>query len=337
MAKITRTEQMMREIMSKGSEPDFAGLNHNDANFASRYAAALNWIHQTVEVEQLKKELETLLRATNREDRIPELDSISAPVMHTMGKVAYCINRGAELSERSYAYISRGLAERAPAPSLSAAPVEQNTFEMLPVTPAGRINDDYKACYSRLDNLRALFCAGKRDIKQVAEETRKIVAAYGTRPGVHKRLVEHYTQSVNEAAADVSLKTWVKPLRAILKTLDANAVTAKPAAAPKKELAEKVAKVLPKTASTKKQRAEKPAKKVAKPAAAPKKAAKAAPKQKVQAGDRKPSFASQVRELIMDARRQDKTQADVIEMAVIKLNMNRSSARNCVLFNWERM
>jgi hypothetical protein len=129
----------------------------------------------------------------------------------------------------------------------------------------------------------------------------------------------------------------VKPLRAILKVLDKDAVVEKPAktAEPKKSKTEKKVtnsvKIAAKKSAAKAPKQNKPV-----PVAAKLKQ-KAAPKQKAPVREGKPSFASQVRELILDARKQDKTQADVIELAVNKLGMNRSSARNCVLFNWERM
>lgn len=330
MAKITATESKLRRIINKGSEPHFAGLNHNAAGFAAMYGDALNWIHHMVEPNSLRGEVERFLRDANRADEIERLDSVSQPILHTMGKIAYCINRGAELSERSYAYINRAL-NNPQITVLAPTPVTEEMFDSLPNTASARVIEDYKNCYSRLDNLRARVTAGKVDLKDVADEVNKVMDAHGGRPGVRRRVVEHFKDSLLEAQEDKAIREWVKPLRAILKALDKDAViktapVKKPAKSADKPAAKKAV-----PANTKTAKKAAPAKtKTAKKAAPVKKAAPAK-------RDGKPSFASQVRELIQDGRAKDMSQSDVIELAVSKLGMSRSSARNCVVFNWERV
>lgn len=332
MAKITATESKLRRIINKGSEPHFAGLNHNAAGFDAMYGDALNWIHHMVEPNSLRGEVERFLRDANRADEIERLDSVSQPILHTMGKIAYCINRGAELSERSYAYINRAL-NNPQITVLAPTPATEEMFDSLPGTASARVIEDYKNCYSRLDNLRARVTAGKVDIKDVADEVNKVMDAHGGRPGVRRRVVEHFKDSLLEAQEDKAIREWVKPLRAILKALDKDAVVKsapakKPAKSADKPAAKKAAPVKTKTAKTEKKVA--PAKTKTVKKAAP--AKKSAPAKR----EGKPSFASQVRELIQDGRAKDISQSDVIELAVSKLGMSRSSARNCVVFNWER-
>jgi hypothetical protein len=328
MAKITATETKLRRIINKGSEPNFAGLNHLATGFDAMYGDALNWIHHMVEPNTLRGEVERFLRDANRADEINRLDGVSQPILHTVGKIAYCINRGAELSERSYSYINRALNN--PQITVTAPAATETMFDDMPNNASARVIEDYKNCYSRLDNLRARVTAGKVDVKDVQDEVNKVMDAHGGRPGVRRRVVEHFKDSLREAQEDKAIREWVKPLRAILKSLDKDATVAK---APKKVQAE--GKPTEKVTTPKKKAAAKAANNKGKKTAA-KKPAKSA-KQKPAKQEGKPSFASQVRELIMEARTRDTSQSDVIELAVTKLGMTRSSARNCVIFNWERV
>jgi hypothetical protein len=337
MAKITRTEKKMREIMSKGSQPDFASLNHNDANFNTRYGDAMNWIHLVVDPDKLRGEVERFLRSKDRAEDILRLDAVSVPMLHTLGKIAYCINRGAELSDRSYAYINRELA----AVKQVVAPVaEAEQFESLGGGAAARVIEDYKNCYSRIDNVKARVLAGKTTLADVADEVNTIMNAHGTRPGVKRRVIAHFKDSLAEAMADSLIKSWVKPLRAIMKALDKDAVVTAPKA-PKTEKVVKAAKTEKAPKSSKSAKASKSKVSKSKKAAKPEKAPKA-PKSKPAAepkkqGEPRVSFASQVREMIADCRAKDISQQDVIKLAMTTLNMKASSARNCVLANWDRI
>jgi hypothetical protein len=326
MARVTRTDIKMREIMNSSRTPDFSSLHHLQENFSGRYGLALNWIHRMVESDQLRTELEQLLRNTNRESSIALLDTISAPVLSTMGKIAYCINRGAVLSERSMAYITRALTEPAPVMGLVAQVEETASFEHQAVTPAGRVNQQYVACYSRLDNLKNRVLHNLVNIKDVAREVRAIVEAHGGRAAVGKRLVEHYTQSVSEAQNDVSIRNWLRPLREILRALGgvpSKEITVKPQAKPQVKASTKTPRVTQQTKNVKVSVG-----KQVKPAVV-------ANTKPSKAGG--VSFASQVREMISQASHKGLSRADVIAWAVNTLGMKQSSARNCVLGYWDRV
>jgi cell division septation protein DedD len=327
MAKINKTERKMREIMNQGAEPDWKSLNHQAVNFAGSYMMALNWIHRTVEADQLRSELAQWLVAQRKEVNTDTLATLSDPVLMTMGKIAYCLNRGAQLSDKSVGYIIRSLNQIAPAVQLAPEP---DGFEDGVMTAAGRLNEDYVNVYSRLDNIRARVNAGRMELGDVKNAVQEIMERWGTRPGVSRRVIGHYTERLEEAQADSTIRAWVKPLRAILRALSNSK---EEVAKPRKT---NPAVVKPAAAKPAKQAKVQPQRKTKKAAAGTPKPLKV-PQIKKANENAKPSFASQVRELIADARQRDMSQPDVINLAVSKLMMKPSSARNCVLANWDRV
>jgi hypothetical protein len=220
MAKANKTDTLMREIMHQGSEPRWPMLNHVNSGFRADYVLALNWIHNAVDQDQLRQELETLLRAQGRGDKIELLDQIAVPTLHTMGKVAYCVNRGAQLADSSLLYVARQLEGVTQQVLTQPAAQDVPMFDTQAETPAGRVNHIYKMCYSLLDNLRAQVCSNKVTLAQVPEQVKRIIAQQkGDSGKVLKRLREHYAQSLTEAQQDATLKSWVKCLREIVRAL----------------------------------------------------------------------------------------------------------------------
>jgi len=216
MAKLTATEKKARDMV--GNEPNFAALNYQSTGFAGDYAKALNWVHYEVSEDELTTELEQFLVQRKVEDLVSYMGSLDGVTSVLLGKIAYCVNRGAELSNGSVMRIRAAL-ERVRDAQVVADTKQQGLFEEIETTSASRMNEIYKGCYSLIDNLRAQVCAGKVELKDVHDQVSKILDTKGAKAQVRKRLVEHYTQSVREALADKTIKTWVKPLQEVLHTL----------------------------------------------------------------------------------------------------------------------
>ena len=218
MAKLTATEQKVRNILHAGSEPAWATLASTADNFQTRYMQALNWIHNAVEPSELRGELETLLKNRKAEADVALLEDLDAVTLQTLGKIAYCVNRGAQLAPTSIVRIRNALdAVR------GVTRVNPLVMDMEPereLTSAERVNEAYKACYSRMDNVKARMLNGKIELKDVQGEVRGVLAANGgDRAQVRKRLLEHYTESLREAMQTPVCKHWVAPLQEIVKTL----------------------------------------------------------------------------------------------------------------------
>ena len=325
MAKVTKTDIMVRELMNAGGTPNFGALNCMADNFKSDYMKALNWIHQAVAPDTLRGELETLLISRRSEADVPYVADLDGVQMQVLGKIAYCLNRGAELDPKSVLRIRTALATvREQAQAVPAVDPD-----MIKLTPQGRVNEIYKNCYSRLDNLRAMVEAGNLEIKDVYAEAQKIVEAQGgLKPQVRKRLVDHYTQSVQEALADKILKSWVKPLQEILRAVggDVKTVTT--------EAKEKATKVVAKAAKAKATAKDKTAKPVKAKATAKTKTVNIKPPRAAKVAG-VPTVAQQVRELIQ-AHKSNTTEQGMVEIVIKELGLTKERGRSVVKAFWTK-
>jgi len=217
MAKVTGVDRKLTEILNGASKPNFALLNCNSDSFQSDYGRALDWIHHSVEDDDLVHELITYLQSSNRAEDGVLVKTLDGVQIKLLGSIAYCINRGAELAPKSLLRITNALQD-ARNKGVDAPAAEG--FADLPDTANSRNMEAYKSCYSRLDNLRALVCNDKLALKDVHDEAMKILEAHGgLKATIRRKLVDHYTQSVEEAQEDKAIKTWVKPLQAIFKAV----------------------------------------------------------------------------------------------------------------------
>jgi hypothetical protein len=200
MARLTRTDAKLMEILNSKAAPDFSTLDYTAPDFDARYGLALNWVHQAVENDELVREAQRYFTRVGREDAAGVVKQIPFGIQQTMGKIAYCLNRGAQLSPKSHTYLDNGLRQA------KQAPQEADGIETL----------------------KARVLLGKVALRDVPGEVEKILDAHnGAR--VRQRLVSHYKDALDEAQADRLIRDWVKPLRAILKALGTEA------AAPKQE------------------------------------------------------------------------------------------------------
>lgn len=325
MAKLNATDHKMREIMNQGAEPVWNLIHHEAHDFRMRYLKALNWIHNAVDPAQLRIELETLLRDRKAEADVGLVALLDGVALNTLGKIAYCVNRGAQLAPSSL------LRVRVALDTVRGAHSEQEAHDMLEqeFTPAGRVNQSYKACYSRLDNLRVQVCDGRVHMVDVQEQVHKILVAHGgDRAQVRKRLVEHYTQSVQEAQQDAMLKSWVKPLQHILRALGGD-VKAVKVTAPK---AIKVSKTVSKTA---KKVTTKPAKAQGK-MTQPKKDSARVVNIKPPQDTGKLTVAEQVRQLIAQHKRGTDVQG-MVSIVMRELALDKNRGRSVVKAFWDRV
>ena len=312
MARLTRTDAKLMEILNSKAAPDFSTLDYTAPDFDARYGIALNWVHQAVESDELVREAQRYFTRVGREEAAGLVKQIPFGIQQTMGKIAYCLNRGAQLSPKSHTYLDNGLRQA------KQAPQEEGGIETLNTTAAGKLVEAYVNCYSRIDNLKARVLLGKLELRDIPGEVEKILELYnGAR--VRQRLVTHYREALEEAQGDRLIRDWAKPLRAILKALGTEAAAPKQDPKPEVKAASsrevKKARKMPKSKPLVKARAER--------TSAPRETGK-------------PSFVAQVRALIAEHKPLGRTVREVTSMAEA-LGMKPSSARNAVVGCWDRV
>ena len=218
MAKLkNKTDLKLKQIMNGFSVPDFASLNHNSSDFNIRYTLALNYLNEMAEPGELLQEAKAYLVAQKRDEDAAKMDRMAYGVQQTVGKITYCLNRGAELSPRSYFYINNALEAVKPEAAVDA---ECEGLEDMTMTTSGRNIEAYVNCYARIDNLKTRVLNGKLALADLGAEVLKVVDLYaGARAVVRRRLLAHYQDSLAEAQGDKLIRNWVRPLKTVVQTL----------------------------------------------------------------------------------------------------------------------
>jgi hypothetical protein len=189
-----------------------ANLRCTDADFEAKYADLLNQINVELDQRELKKQLATYAASLGKENSVLDL---SSSVVGLEGKIAFCLNHGAELNASSLTRVVL-LLDRLAEQTERATPTWQN----LPITSQTRQRDQYVNCYSRIDNLKTQTLQGTRTIREVAAGVRDIVSAYApSNSGVYRQLLTHYKDCLHEAQSDPTVSNWVPVLRTVVETL----------------------------------------------------------------------------------------------------------------------
>jgi len=328
MMKLTNTDKKVRELV--GNEPNFAVLNHQASDFGIEYVKALNYVHYNVDETELKAELEKFLVSRKAEALVPYVGDLDGVQFSTLGKIAYCMNRGAELAPQSVLRIRNAL-EKVRDQEVAVVVKDTGIFEELEMTAAGKLNETYKNCYSRIDNVKARFLNGKIELTAVKGEVESVLEAQGAKAQVRKRLVQHYNQSLQEALKDKTIKNWVKPLQEIVSTLGGDVQEIKA----KVKQVEAKAKIKPAAKDTAKaQTVKRLTKEVVKKAAKSKGTKTVTIKPNKDQGQ--PTVASQVRELIR-TNKKGTTEAGMIEIVIRELGLSKERSRSVVKAFWSKV
>jgi hypothetical protein len=195
-------------------EDNIATLNHTDSSFTRQYIDALNWVSSEVDPSQLKIEFVNYCATIDKADI-----AATVPVNYigVEGSIAYCLNRGAILSQKSHDRIAALVQKYA---TTDAVHIELE-WEEIPSTVQTRAILAYVNCYSLIDNAKTRVLAGKLPIKELSSTVRKIIQDNNLgKNAVTRRLLKHYSQSLQEARADAIVKDWVKPITVILDTIN---------------------------------------------------------------------------------------------------------------------
>ena len=168
-------------------------LNYQDPQFAALYPQCLSWVNTECDVRQLKAELVQYATGLGQQ---AQAEALGANQAILVGKIAYCLNRGAQVAV-------------------------EFAWEPIVLTAQGKKTLAVADCTALLDNLRARFCAGRCDTKALGDEVRKAVQAHGdNKLAVVRELVRWYQERVQDASSTPVCRKWVKPLQIIVNTLN---------------------------------------------------------------------------------------------------------------------
>lgn len=193
-------------------DSQIAALNWESPNFMGTYLSLMNQVHQEIDLPELKTEL---VRAARMLGKAANVESIPVNKIGVEAKIAYFLNRGAKLSQKSRDRLINYIT--AAGQETENEPV---SWEEIPETPQSKHIAAYVNCYSRIDNAKAMVLSGKLSIRELASEVRRIVKEHGQdKIAVVKQLSDHYKDAFIEAKDDNTVSNWVKPLGIITETL----------------------------------------------------------------------------------------------------------------------
>lgn len=187
-------------------------LDFTDTDFDIKYLNVLNWLHYEVDSSCLRAEFIKYAGTLGQADV-----AAAVPLGHlgVEAKIAYCLNRGARLSQTAQNRISEFLEKFS-----KTEPTKTPDWESLPETAKGKSVTAYVNCYSLIDNAKTRVLKGKLDSRQLAAEIRKIISDKAqNKDALVKQLYQHYKESLVDARSNDCTKEWVKPLTTIVETL----------------------------------------------------------------------------------------------------------------------
>ena len=192
---------------------EFAELDYESPDFDLQYSKALNWIHYEVETSQLKLELVKWAASVNKTEIA---ESVPQNYISVEGSIAYLLNRGAKLPQKSINRLLEFLQKYTPDNSEPSVELEN-----LPDTASGRAVIAYVNCYSWIDNAKTKVLNDNLSIHELPSFVRETIERFGLgKFAITKKLLKHYKQSLGEARSDAVTKSWVKPLGVIVDTLN---------------------------------------------------------------------------------------------------------------------
>ena len=192
-------------------DEEIAKLDFEVENFENAYRAALNFIHDEVDMSTLKNEL---IEYANRVGISSSLDDIPVNKIGIEGQIAYCLNRGAKLKPSSEQRIRTFLSK------IKIESTRDIIWEILPYNSNTKNILAYVGCYSHIDNAKARVLHNKLSIQDLSVTVRKIVVDRSNKKEmVVKQLLEHYKDMLLDAKQNINVTDWVKPLTVIVDTL----------------------------------------------------------------------------------------------------------------------
>ena len=190
---------------------DVSKLDWTQPEFNNDYSNAINELGRKLDSSDLKAELIQYARTIGRED---DAYAVPAKNVSTAGKIAYCLNRGAKLEDRSVQKILDMLDN-----SREKTDVEPISDE-LPESARSKFLFNYTTCTGLIDNAISMAISGRLDVKNIGDEVRNIIRKYGNgKAQIIKQLERDYQENFEEIKKDPIVKSWSKPTSLVLDVL----------------------------------------------------------------------------------------------------------------------
>lgn len=195
-------------------------LDYSKETYQADLARALSWLGNVLDQADIKNELLAYSKTIGRDDLASRLP---ASKILLAGKLAYCINRGAKLEQRSIDKIQT-LLDSADTEETVNVEIEDETK----LSPKTKAIISYVNCYSLIDQAWYSYVRESKDIKNLSDEVRAIIRKNSNgKTTILKELFDHYRDTLEDVQVDESVKTWIKPLTMVYNTIELMLTTTK--------------------------------------------------------------------------------------------------------------
>ena len=194
-------------------------LDYTQSGYEDKLASLLNWLGDKLDSSELKDEFTKYCKSIERED---DANLVPATKLLSAGKIAYLLNRGAKLEDRTRNKILDLL------DNISVKDAIQSSFDDVEETARSKFLFSYVTCYSMIDNTWWQMIKNNNDYKSLADDTRAIIRKYSNgKSAILTQLKNHYMNTLESVKQDNTVKSWAKPLSIICDTIELMAVTSK--------------------------------------------------------------------------------------------------------------
>lgn len=178
---------------SKG--PDFSAVGPEHDNHAAAWRDAMDWVRIEVDVASLREAFLAWARTNRDPDEMPHWMALPKWQYLTVGKIAYCMLRGATPTDATTAWLDAKLSDM-----LGIATDGDGDDEPERQLSAGqRRNIEYVNIYSALE----AYCSRYRNsTDEIAEHAKRYLDRVRPNQQMLKRVYEHFRESLNDAMHD---------------------------------------------------------------------------------------------------------------------------------------
>lgn len=187
-------------------------LDISNPMFQSMYGDILNLL-QDIDYPELKNELIKFCEKYN----LAEIAKVIPPHRITVeGKIAFCLNRGAKLSDDSIERVKKFIEMWRP----NYEETQDAQFEDPKILQKIKINNALIVCRTLISQAMNQCVSQEMNHRDLAGYVREIVKKYSlNKTSIVKDLEQDFQELMLDAQQDSSTAAWLKPLRIIIETL----------------------------------------------------------------------------------------------------------------------
>jgi hypothetical protein len=203
--------------------PDFGAVGPEHDNHHRAWQDVMDWTRLEIDAAQLKQAFVEWAKVGRDPDEIAHWMGLPKWHFMTIGRMAYCMLRGATPPESTIEWLARKLQDML----VSTAPDAEEDEPERQLDAAQRRNIEYVNLYSNLESYLSRFPG---DAAAIEDNAKRFLARMRPNQQMLKRLYEHFKESLGDAMAckdNPLVANTIEPIIAIVNVLATSTGNAK--------------------------------------------------------------------------------------------------------------